>query len=430
MMNELMSMRSRVGNALKNVPHVLAAADVAALYGSCSNRPILVFQSPLLNVLIAERARRHYPDAIAIATATTAAGLLKSGVEPDFIVATESMITPETANTLADSCPRTRLVVDGAAAPSWFAAFAERCFVFRAGGREPWRWLRSVDVSTARLGARPSAEMTALELARRLGGNPIVALGREARTIEHRLLEPRGQRRRECAPRVPPHPYDAHLLHVLAEPDISPQPPEAVTAMSPFASAPESERVARTASLARDGQTDLERWADERNLDPRWTPRSRRAARMIPPHTHVLDLGAGAQALRCLLPEGCRYTPSDVVARTRDTVVADLNRGGFPGGRYDVVTALGVLEYVHDIEPVLAAMRAAAPMAVLSYCAVTGGQAADRLKHGWVNAFPLEQLLRAAQRAGWAAAVGELLSTSAIFDQWIIVLRACGTTRC
>ena len=101
----------------------------------------------------------------------------------------------------------------------------------------------------------------------------------------------------------------------------------AVGAEVPFAALSLEARVDRTARLARIGATDLGRWRDGRNLQPQWHARAAHAARHVPPGAHVLDLGAGAQALRDLLPAGCRYTPSDLLRLRR---VRDLIARGVP----------------------------------------------------------------------------------------------------
>lgn len=194
----------------------------------------------------------------------------------------------------------------------------------------------------------------------------------------------------------------------------------------PFAALPLEERVQRTVQLAQAGASDIARWRDGRNLDPQWDVRAVRAARHVPPDAHVLDLGAGAQALRQLLPAGCRYIPSDLVARTPDTLVADLNRGDFPTCRCDVITALGVLEYIHRLDLLLARMRQAAPRAIVSYSAVVGGEPADRLKHGWMNSFTQPALIEIIAAAGWTVVDQEPLNAGGIFAQWLFVLDAAG----
>jgi hypothetical protein len=192
----------------------------------------------------------------------------------------------------------------------------------------------------------------------------------------------------------------------------------------PFFVTPDSDRIERTARIARQKGTDLDRWSDPRNLDPRWKVRSARVARLIAPGSHVLDLGAGARTLKPLLPDGCRYTPCDLVARTADTIVADLNRGEFPQGNYDVVTAVGLLEYIHHLDPLFVRMRQAARSAVVSYCALTGGQEDDRLKLGWLNNLTQPEFIFVVVCSGWNIVTTELFSSSPTCQQWLFVLRS------
>src|SRR5438552_7998724 len=111
---------------------------------------------------------------------------------------------------------------------------------------------------------------------------------------------------------------------------------------------PTEERAELTARLMRERGTDTQRWAQLESLATQWDARAAMAAEWIAPGSRVLDIGAGAMALGSLLKPGCVYQPADVVERRPGCFVVDLNRREFPEGRYDVVTFLGVLEYVHD----------------------------------------------------------------------------------
>ena len=54
-----------------------------------------------------------------------------------------------------------------------------------------------------------------------------------------------------------------------------------------------------------------------------------------------------------MLPPDCTYTPSDIVARSPDFLVSDLNEKiPFELSRFDTAVFSGVLEYVYDIEKV------------------------------------------------------------------------------
>ena len=101
----------------------------------------------------------------------------------------------------------------------------------------------------------------------------------------------------------------------------------------------------------------------------------------------VLDVGAGAMTLESVLPPGSQYTPADVVARREGCLVVDLNRQQFPPGQYDVVSFLGVLEYIHDPRWPLRKAAEAAPSLIVSYCTDISGDLAYRRGLGWVNEF-------------------------------------------
>jgi hypothetical protein len=194
---------------------------------------------------------------------------------------------------------------------------------------------------------------------------------------------------------------------------------------TPYAQRTADEQRELTDRIMRDGGTDIERWQDTRNLDPVWEPRAVLAARMIPAGSHVLDLGAGAQTLKMLLPPGCRYTPSDVVARTPDTLVADLNRAEFPAGRYDVVTALGVLEFIHRPDLLFPKMRQAGPTAIVSYCPGLGNSNLEsRFSREFVNSFTLDELRRIISDAGWVITASQRLEAWTFTEQWLLMLSA------
>ncbi|MFX6015289.1 methyltransferase domain-containing protein, partial [Acinetobacter baumannii] len=74
----------------------------------------------------------------------------------------------------------------------------------------------------------------------------------------------------------------------------------------------------------------------------------------------VLDLGCGNMSLQRFLPFGCSYRGCDLVPRDPDTVVCDFNEGQFPteaAGEADLITMLGLLEYIIDLEAFFAHLR-------------------------------------------------------------------------
>lgn len=60
----------------------------------------------------------------------------------------------------------------------------------------------------------------------------------------------------------------------------------------------------------------------------------------------VLDLGAGSEPMRPLLPKGIEYYPVDYKQLTGNTLVFDFNQKQFPNIKADVVILIGVHGYV------------------------------------------------------------------------------------
>lgn len=95
-------------------------------------------------------------------------------------------------------------------------------------------------------------------------------------------------------------------------------------------------------------ETDFARWE---NLDRFWPERSEIIVNHIPQGSNVIDLGAGMQQLKEILPNNCTYQAVDLFARDDDTIICDFNQGEFPDIEfYDVVVCQGLFEYIHDIK--------------------------------------------------------------------------------
>jgi hypothetical protein len=135
-----------------------------------------------------------------------------------------------------------------------------------------------------------------------------------------------------------------------------------------------------------------------------WAERAHKAAQLITSPCSVLDVGAGAMDLRQFLPAGSRYHPADLRKTSEETTVVDLNRGEFPKGTYDVITMLGLLEYLDAPESALKAARLHAPKLVVSYSAftfVTPWQKARRSKYHRKNFLRMGVVHRMLANAGW-----------------------------
>lgn len=134
-------------------------------------------------------------------------------------------------------------------------------------------------------------------------------------------------------------------------------------------------------------QLGLSRWAKYESLHDDWDERTALIAGMIQPNSSILEFGAGKEHLRGFLPQGCDYHPSDIVARSEETLICDLNKT-LPqlDRKWDYIIFSGVLEYIHDVQKVLNYVRANCNVCILSYaptdcleCMIT------RMRSGWVN---------------------------------------------
>ncbi|OGQ94629.1 MAG: hypothetical protein A2521_06305 [Deltaproteobacteria bacterium RIFOXYD12_FULL_57_12] len=152
------------------------------------------------------------------------------------------------------------------------------------------------------------------------------------------------------------------------------------------------------------GQTDLERWANPAQLEDAWEGRSIKAAEYVLAGSRVLDIGCGKMMLEKHLPAGCVYQPCDVVARDARTVVLDLNHEQLPIQLLhdaDIVTMLGVWEYLYEPELLLRALAQSGKPLLCSYCPSELTRHLDRQTLGWVNDFSVDQFLALAKAVGY-----------------------------
>jgi hypothetical protein len=171
----------------------------------------------------------------------------------------------------------------------------------------------------------------------------------------------------------------------------------------PFYKRTLQDRIALTESAIRERRTLIERWAalgDEESCP--WNARAAVAAALLRDQPVVADFGCGMMHLeKHLLPEQ-RYLPVDVVARDSRTIVCDLNREELPTLAATAVCFLGVLEYLHDVERVVASASRIYTVAVVSYCPQDApGASGNRREHGWVNDYSSAEFEQMILGAHW-----------------------------
>jgi hypothetical protein len=142
----------------------------------------------------------------------------------------------------------------------------------------------------------------------------------------------------------------------------------------------------------RSPMADIERWSKPASYHADWLERAKIIARHLHGCASVLDLGAGTQMLRPLLP-GVRYVPVDVVSLGPDTIRVDFDRPWDAGmlPQADGVAIAGLLEHIADPLGTIARLRGIGRVWAVSY------MDSRRHRHALV---PLEALEQAFSDAG------------------------------
>lgn len=132
--------------------------------------------------------------------------------------------------------------------------------------------------------------------------------------------------------------------------------------------------------------SDLKRWSTLKSFHKTWEERTYILARKIPKDAIVLEFGAGRQILRDQLPKGCTYLHSDIVKRDKDTIVVDLNKELPEFPKVDVMIFSGVLEYIYDVEKILAHCSKYSNQILMSYAVQDKCRNIDKRRHhGWIS---------------------------------------------
>ena len=164
----------------------------------------------------------------------------------------------------------------------------------------------------------------------------------------------------------------------------------------------EAERLRREIQVVA-GETDRQRWEDASSYEQFWSDRSAAAAKLCNSGQWVCDIGCGMRGLGAMLPTGCTYLPADLRCWEPAVERCDLNAGLLPErhlSRCDVVTLLGVIEYIYDLPCLFAALARRAETVLVSYNCVELAEV-DRVGYGWANALTSEAVLNLLRQAGF-----------------------------
>jgi hypothetical protein len=112
------------------------------------------------------------------------------------------------------------------------------------------------------------------------------------------------------------------------------------------------------------------------------------------------------------LDNSCQYVPSDIVKRSSDTVICDLNDRPLPDLTHvhsNVAVFAGVIEYVRDVDTAVAWLSQLVVVCILSYdCFPSGlklvGRLRERLRrmyYGYLSDFSEDELRDLFRRRGF-----------------------------
>jgi hypothetical protein len=151
-------------------------------------------------------------------------------------------------------------------------------------------------------------------------------------------------------------------------------------------------QVLNTKKLREKKRTDINRWEENRNLYKDWDERTAILGSLVENDASVIEFGAGNKSLRKYIPGNCFYTPTDIVRRSSDFLICDLNETiDIDLSNYDTAVFSGVLEYVYDIDKVFEQLPDNIRTVLLSYSCKDISQA-NRLENGWLSDYSSEEL--------------------------------------
>ena len=150
-------------------------------------------------------------------------------------------------------------------------------------------------------------------------------------------------------------------------------------------------------------RSDVRRWSDIGNHDKSWSGRTLAMSKHVEAGESVFEFGAGRRHLQEMLPPGCVYTPSDIAERAPGTIICDLNKHPLPHfPRHDVAFCSGVLEYIHHLDLMAAALAKSFDRLIVSYADIDRyPKKGSRIRYGWFNHFSRRKFVGKFETAGY-----------------------------
>ena len=174
------------------------------------------------------------------------------------------------------------------------------------------------------------------------------------------------------------------------------------------------------------GDADRARWAKPESYQASWDSRAVLAASLVPDGAQVFEVGVGRGKFRSLVRGRCSYFGADLEPLDAETQRLDLDLEELPSAGFDIVVALGVLEYLSDPGGAIGRLCRAGRSVLISYCLPVEGMpasdaAAIRSKRGWRNCLDQSLLVARFAHYGKCASKEVLYNETSDFKQSIFL---------
>ena len=167
-------------------------------------------------------------------------------------------------------------------------------------------------------------------------------------------------------------------------------------------------------------------WKNVTNFPGEWSGRTKLAADLIEESWNVIEFGAGAAHLGKYLKATQRYQPTDLIARNQNFQIIDLNDPLNLGAKFEVGIAMGVFEYVQDIDFTLNELSGKLPNLIATYC--SSRYSILRFKFlrkyvGWINHFTEKEIIEIIRKVGYKVEYISVIETRFFYRQIIFKLK-------
>lgn len=182
-----------------------------------------------------------------------------------------------------------------------------------------------------------------------------------------------------------------------------------------------------------DIERNRERWGNPGSYQRAWRERALIAAAMVPDNVSVVEVGVGTGSFRDLVDARCQYHGFDLAPLDERTAPLDLDSEaiGHPGADY--VVALGVLEYLSNVDVAITRICAVGQRAIVSYCYPRAGLDSqeimrNRRGRGWVNDLSRAELLSAFKLSAFRLSLEHPYNEAVDFEQAVLLLERVPAT--